>query len=100
MWVWPDLTASKDTALSRLGVDDPDDIDGTIVWQSTDGRLHGDTLSGEDLPRIRRDLDAASAVWWRTSYIDGFAPLIEAVNPDDDGVIRGRWEPLAVTRES
>ncbi|WP_258725135.1 hypothetical protein [Cellulomonas sp. NS3] len=94
VWVWPDLTTDKAAVMPHLDTEDPDDVEGTVVWQSPDGRLHDDCLSAEELPRIRATLDAATRVWWRSDYADGFAPLIEAVNPDDDGVIRGRWEPL------
>lgn len=98
VWVWPDLTTDLAAVMSHLHTDDPDDIQGTVIWQAPDGRLHHASLNGDDLEEVRAYLAGATRALWRSDYVDDLYPLIEAVRPDGDDVIRARWEPLAAQR--
>lgn len=98
VWVWPDLTTDLADALSHLDNDDPDDIDGSIVWQATTGVVHQIELSGDEVDETRLLLIDAARAEWRSGLLDDLHPLLEAVMPDDDGLIRARWEPLELMR--
>lgn len=96
VWVWPDLTTDIPAVLAHLDEGDPDDLEGTVVWQAADDGVHHSPLYEDTVDEVRTALAGAARAQWRTSAFDDFRPLIEAVMPDDDGVIRGRWEPLTL----
>lgn len=98
--VWPDLATDLTTVFSYLDRDDPDDLDGTVIWQAPDGRVHWSPLYEDTAEIVREHLAGAALASWRSGFFDDFYPLIEAVMPDEDGVIRARWEPLTLQRTS
>lgn len=61
--------------------------------------MHALSLSAEVVDEARLLLGEATRAVWRSELVDYTHPLIEAVMPDDDGVIRARWEPLEVMRD-
>jgi hypothetical protein len=92
--VWPDLATDVSDALAHVDEDDPDDIHGTIIWQGPDGHVHVEALWADAAETVRATVSGATRASWRSDYLQDMHPLIEAVMPDGDGVIRGRWEPL------
>lgn len=99
VWVWPDLTTDIPAVTSHLDEDDPDDVQGTVVWQTPDGLLHHKSwVSAEDVEEVRSHHADATRAQWHSDYLEDLHPLIEAVMPDHDGVIRARWEPLTLAQ--
>lgn len=99
VWVWPDLTTDIPAVIAHLDKDDPDDIQGTVVWQTPDGCVrHENSLCADNVQDVRTRLADAIRAQWYSDYMDDQNPLIEAVMPDRDGVIRARWEPLSLVQ--
>lgn len=93
VWVRPDLTTDIPAVLTHLDQDDPDDLEGTVIWHGPDDDLHHSSLYEDTVDEVRTGLAGAARAHWRTDALDDLHPLTEAVMPDDDGVIRGRWSP-------
>ncbi|MFD1938267.1 MULTISPECIES: RNA-binding protein [Nonomuraea] len=86
--VWPDLSADVDAALAGLheGLSE-------IVWQNAQGRVTSLTLDEADYPALPAMLPGVRAVMILSCLEDERDPLMAAVLPDPDGVLRARWTP-------
>lgn len=86
--VWPDLGPDMPTALRDLS-----DADlAEVVWQDPDGRLHARVVDGDRTAVLGR-LAEARAARVISLCVDERHPLLAAVAPDTDGVLRARWRP-------
>lgn len=87
LWVWPDLDDDVAAVLREL----PEDCS-EIVWEHRDGRItscHAEDEHYPELPALLADARAALAI---SGYARDRHPLLAAVLPDDDGVLRARWD--------
>lgn len=81
--VWPGISSDLQTALASL----PDDHLVRLVWEDQDGHIH--SLITEDARS--ETLPTARAVMALSCIADEQPPLLAAVLPDQDGVLRARW---------
>ncbi|RDI33350.1 hypothetical protein [Lentzea flaviverrucosa] len=84
--VWPEL--NEDVVAELRTLDDSDLV--TIVWEDRDGRITHFWADGEDRPAITVHLAKAKSAMVLSGYADDYDPLLMAVLPDDDGVVRVR----------
>ncbi|WP_200211522.1 hypothetical protein [Micromonospora coerulea] len=86
--VWPDLQTNVDAALANL----PDEGLSEVIWQDHNGQVNcrcvEETVHGA--LRIRLAEAQAAIV---LPLMDERHPLLSAVRPDPDGVLRARWAP-------
>jgi hypothetical protein len=85
--VWPDLTPDVGAVLTAL----PEDGSVEFVWEARDGTIsHAivDETEYQELAALVADARAACAL---SVYDDERHPLLRAVLPDSDGVLRARW---------
>ncbi|MGW4791428.1 RNA-binding protein [Nonomuraea sp. NPDC004297] len=88
--IWPDdLSTDVDAALAGL----PDDGLVEIVWQRSRGQLTSLMIDDATYPALPAMLAEAHAVMVLPGYADERTPLMTAVLPDPDGVLRARWTP-------
>ncbi|MEU3501977.1 S1 RNA-binding domain-containing protein [Streptomyces hundungensis] len=86
--VWPDLSCDIDAVLATL----PAEGHVECVWQDREGRMHSVGADEDELPELSARLCDASAAMILPMYADDRVPLLAAVMPDSDGVVRARWE--------
>ncbi|MGW6979232.1 RNA-binding protein [Streptomyces sp. NPDC054932] len=85
--VWPDLTPDVGAVLAAL----PEEGSVEFVWEAQDGTISAalvDDTEYEQLAALVADARAACAL---PGYHDERHPLLCAVLPDRDGVLRARW---------
>ncbi|MBB6346362.1 hypothetical protein FHU36_002871 [Nonomuraea muscovyensis] len=87
--VWPDLSTDVEAALAGL----PDDGFAEIVWQNSQGHITSLTVDESNSPALPAILAAARAMMILSGWADEREPLMTAVLPDPDGVLRARWTP-------
>jgi hypothetical protein len=87
--IWPDLSADVDATLAAL----PDEGLYEIVWQSAQGHISSLTVDDAHDPALTALLAGARAVLAVSCLDDERQPLMAAVLPDPDGVLRARWTP-------
>lgn len=91
--VWGDLDPDVDAVLARpadeIWLDE-------LVWLTADGELRSCTATDDDVASVISEATGARRAWWRPGHVGQQAPLIEAVQPDTDGVVRARWEREAM----
>ncbi|MDN3360139.1 RNA-binding protein [Actinomadura sp. DC4] len=80
--VWPGLSADPAAVLASL----PGDRLTRLVWEDRDGRIRH-RVTDEASPGLPDGARAATAL----SYDGERPPLLAAVLPDEDGVLRARW---------
>ncbi len=85
---WPDLSPGVDGVLASL----PDDLF-EFVWEDPLGRLHGQQASDVHAEELRELSAGARAATIVRSAVAAPDPLLAAVLPDPDGVVRARWTP-------
>jgi hypothetical protein len=85
--VWPDLSPEVDAALAGL----PDEGLSEIVWQDPHGRIANGLIDETDYPALPAVLAGAGGVLILSCYEGVETPLMTAVLPDPDGVLRARW---------
>jgi hypothetical protein len=85
---WPDLSPDVDGVLASLP-DDPFEL----VWEDAHGRLHGQQASDVHADELRELAAGARAATVVRGDLDQRHPLLTAVRPDADGVVRARWAP-------
>ncbi|MFD6294209.1 S1 RNA-binding domain-containing protein [Streptomyces sp. NPDC060235] len=95
--IWPDLSSDIDAVLATL----PSEGHVECVWQGRDGRIHSVTADEDEFSELAARLASASAAMILSMYADDRVPLLAAVLPDSDGVVRARWEidPTPTTRK-
>jgi hypothetical protein len=87
--VWPDLSTDVPTVLDTL----PDDGLVEVVWQDSAGRITSHLIDESDRSALRRRLVDSRTAIVLPIYADERRPLLAAVLPDPDGVLRARWSP-------
>ncbi|MFZ3472462.1 RNA-binding protein [Streptomyces sp. 4.24] len=86
--VWPGLSA--DTAGLLAGL--PEEFSLECVWEDADGRISSAHVDEEDRAELAQVLAGARAAALLPVYADEHHPLVTAVLPDADGVVRARWQ--------
>jgi len=84
---WPDLSTNLTAVLAGADTDDLAEV----VWQRPDGRVLSRLVNRDsqtDVATVLTDAVAASVV---SQMADRRHPLLAAVLPDPDGVLRARW---------
>ncbi|MEO3814390.1 RNA-binding protein [Sphaerisporangium sp. B11E5] len=87
--IWPDLSTDVDATLADL----PHEGFVEIVWQDPQGHITSLTVDESKYPALPAMPAEARAVLILSSYQDERTPLMAAVMPDPDGVLRARWMP-------
>ncbi|TDX08250.1 hypothetical protein EV647_0518 [Kribbella sp. VKM Ac-2566] len=87
--VWPDLSADVPGVLDSL----PDEGLVEVVWLDHAGRITSRLIEESDQPAVRARLADAAAATALSVYAEQRRPLMTAVLPDSDGVLRARWTP-------
>lgn len=85
--VWPDLQPDVGAILTAL----PSEWHMEFVWEAQDGTIRSvvvDETEYQELSALVADARAARAL---PLYLDERHPLLHAVLPDGDGVLRARW---------
>ncbi|MER6169217.1 RNA-binding protein [Streptomyces violaceorubidus] len=85
--VWPDLQPDVGAILTAL----PSEWHIEFVWETKDGTIRDVTVDEsqyQELAALVADARAACAL---SLYTDERSPLLQAVLPDSDGVLRARW---------
>lgn len=85
--VWPDLQPDVGAVLTAL----PSEWHIEFVWETKDGTIRDVTVDEtqcQELAALVADARAARAL---SLYTDERSPLLQAVLPDSDGVLRARW---------
>ncbi|WP_406356113.1 S1 RNA-binding domain-containing protein [Streptomyces sp. NBC_01635] len=97
MAIWPDLSSDINAVLATL----PAEGHVECVWQDRDGRMHSASADEDEFPELTARLSGASAAMILSMYADERVPLLAAVLPDSNGVVRARWEidPTPSTRK-
>ncbi|MCL6737036.1 hypothetical protein [Streptomyces neyagawaensis] len=85
--VWPDLQPDVGAVLTAL----PSEWHIELVWETKEGTIRDvvvDETEYQELAALVGDARAARAL---PLYTDERSPLLQAVLPDSDGVLRARW---------
>ncbi|GAA2286055.1 hypothetical protein GCM10010415_65470 [Streptomyces atrovirens] len=85
--VWPDLQPDVGAVLTAL----PSEWHIEFVWEAKDGTIRdvvADETEHQELAALVAEARAARAL---PLYADERSPLLQAVLPDSDGVLRARW---------
>ncbi len=85
--VWPDLSADVPAVLRTM----PPDFAGWAVVEQANGRIHSFHADGDDRAGLIEVLAGARAAMLLPHTTDDHHPLLVAVQPDDDGIVRARW---------
>ncbi|WP_405827896.1 RNA-binding protein [Streptomyces sp. NBC_01176] len=85
--VWPDLTADVDTVLAGL----PEEGSVELVWEAPDGTIGHAIVHDTDHEQLAILVAGARAACALPVHVDDHHPLLCAVLPDSDGVLRARW---------
>ncbi|MFB7608703.1 RNA-binding protein [Streptomyces gardneri] len=86
--VWPDL--SSDTAAVLDALPSEGLVEG--VWQDKEGQIHSAVADEDEFPELADLIAGADAAALLPMYADERVPLLSAVMPDRDGVVRARWQ--------
>jgi small subunit ribosomal protein S1 len=62
------------------------------VWQDHDGHIVSALAGEEEFPELTARMSRACAAVLLSMYADERVPLLTAVMPDNDGVLRARWQ--------
>ncbi|MFF4429592.1 S1 RNA-binding domain-containing protein [Streptomyces sp. NPDC001513] len=85
--VWPGLSTDIDAVLGSFPADGL--VEG--VWQDEDGRIHSAVVDEDDYAELTARIARAGAAALLPMYADERVPVMTAVMPDGDGVVRARW---------
>lgn len=86
--VWPPLSSDIDTVLGTLPAQGL--VEG--VWQDNDGHIHSAVTDESAFPELTAQICSASAAALLSVHAGERVPLFTAVMPDNDGVLRARWQ--------
>lgn len=86
--VWPDLSTDVPAVLRTMSPD----FTGWAVVEHADGRIHSFHVVGDDRAGLTEALASARAAMLLPLTADDHDPLLVAVQPDDDGIVRARWQ--------
>ncbi|MCX4399087.1 S1 RNA-binding domain-containing protein [Streptomyces sp. NBC_01767] len=95
--VWPDLLTEVDGAVAAL----PDEGTVEILWEDANGRIAGTIADETRFEAVTRRITDARAAAVIPITGDERLPLLTAVLPDSDGILRARWrtEPTPSDRD-
>ncbi|RSN60811.1 RNA-binding protein [Amycolatopsis sp. WAC 04182] len=85
--VWPDLSTDIPAVLRTMSPD----FTGWAVLEHADGRIHGFYADSDDRAGLAEAFAGARAAILLPLTTADRNPLLVAVRPDDDGVVRARW---------
>ncbi|EHM23741.1 MULTISPECIES: S1 RNA-binding domain-containing protein [Streptomyces] len=86
--IWPDLLTDVDTAVAAL----PDQGLVEIVWEDGDGQITSTVVDETRFEAVTSRLAGARSAGVVSMYAGEDLPLVTAVLPDSDGVLRARWQ--------
>ncbi|MFI6341128.1 RNA-binding protein [Streptomyces sp. NPDC050535] len=86
--VWPPLSSDVDAVLGALPTEGL--IEG--VWQDNDGHIFSAIADEGEFLELTARISSAPAAALLSVYADERIPLFTAVMPDNDGVLRARWQ--------
>ncbi|MCX4580381.1 RNA-binding protein [Streptomyces sp. NBC_01571] len=84
---WPDLTSDVDTVLTGL----PEEGSVEFVWEAPDGTISRAIVDDTDHQQLATLVAGARAARALPLHVAEHHPLLSAVLPDSDGVLRARW---------
>ncbi|MFI1188307.1 S1 RNA-binding domain-containing protein [Streptomyces californicus] len=84
--VWPDLLTDVDKAVAAL----PDEDLVEIVWEDEDGQITSTVVDETQFEAVTSQLAGARSAGVVSMYAGEDLPLLTAVLPDSDGVLRAR----------
>ena len=85
--VWPDLTSNIGEVLATL----PEEGSVEIVWEAQDGTISHAIVDATEYQELATQVVDARAACVLPLHLDERHPLLRAVLPDSDGVLRARW---------
>ncbi|MEU2630670.1 RNA-binding protein [Kitasatospora sp. NPDC007106] len=85
--VWPGLTPDVGAALAALPEEGPVEF----VWQAQDGTITHAIVDDSEYRELAAHVADARAASALPLHLDARHPLLCAVLPDSDGVVRSRW---------
>ncbi|MFJ6355005.1 RNA-binding protein [Streptomyces sp. NPDC092046] len=85
--VWPDLTPDVGAVLASL----PEEGSVEFVWEAQDGTISHAVVDDTEHQELAALVTGARAACVLPMYLDERQPLLCAVLPDSDGVLRARW---------
>ncbi|MGY1503539.1 S1 RNA-binding domain-containing protein [Streptomyces sp. QTS52] len=86
--VWPDLLTDVDTALAAL----PGEGLVEVVWEDRDGQITSTVVDETQFQAVTSRLAGVRAAGVVSMHAGEDLPLLTAVLPDSDGVLRARWQ--------
>ncbi len=86
--VWPDLLTDVDAAMAAL----PDEGLVEIIWENDDGHVTNTVVDETRFDAVTSQLSGARAAAVLSMTAGERQPLFTAVLPDNDGVLRARWQ--------
>ncbi|WP_197288926.1 hypothetical protein [Nocardia sp. NRRL S-836] len=89
--VWPELDVDVQEVLRTIR--DDDDRMYVLVWEDRDGHFRKALARSEDHLDLYLRLAQARGAMANSFYAHEHHPLLAAVLPDDDGVVRSDWRP-------
>lgn len=85
--VWPDLDPDVGAVLATL----PEEGSVECVWETQDGTISHAIVDDTEYKELAALVAGARAACALPMYVDERHPLLCAVLPDSDGVLRARW---------
>ncbi|MEE1785589.1 RNA-binding protein [Streptomyces sp. SP17BM10] len=85
--LWPAL--SPDVAAVLAGLPEEGLIE--LVWEDTEGRITSTIADEDDFAALTARAAGARAAAVLSMYVDERTPVLTAVLPDPDGILRARW---------
>ncbi|WP_020630104.1 hypothetical protein [Amycolatopsis alba] len=93
--VWPDLSTDVGEVLRAM----PPGFVGWAVLEHADGRIRGFHADSDARAGLAEAFSGARAAILLPLTTDDYNPLLVAVRPDDDGIVRARWPQLTADDE-
>ena len=87
MTVWPDLDVDVDAVLAAL----PEEGSVEFVWEAQDGTISHALVDDTEYRELAALVAGARAARALPVNLAERHPLLHAVLPDSDGVLRARW---------
>ncbi|WP_039924385.1 hypothetical protein [Amycolatopsis decaplanina] len=85
--VWPDLSTDVPAVLRTMSPD----FAGWAILEHADGHIQSFHADGDDRAALAEAFAGARAAILLPHTTDDHNPLLVAVRPDDDGIVRARW---------
>lgn len=85
--LWPALSPDVAAVLAGLPQEGPIEL----VWEDPEGRITSTIADEDDFAALAGRVAGARAAAALSMYVDDRTPVLTAVLPDPDGVLRARW---------